>query len=163
MECIKYYVYGKGNYTLLLKWLERLSEQYGICFPVTGDLHTPVVNMSKPYSIIKKNGSFRNKKVAIHEHLGCIGYPDNIYLNEAIEKCEMIFLVGDFAWKDQNEETRTFLIKNGFKVINLETNRKKDETLEDEINRIVDGMEYSKMNFKGNENYFLYKKNSKVI
>jgi len=163
MKCIKYFVYGEGSYTLLIKWLKRLSEQYWICFPVTGDLHTPVINLSNPYSIMKRNGGFREKKVAIHEDFRCIDYNDVLDIEQAIEVCGMIFLVSNIAWKDLNDETRTFLSDKGFKIINLETNRMKDETLKDEVDRILDGMEYSELNFKGNEKYFSYKRNSKII
>ena len=155
MEFVNYYLYGEGNYTLLIKWLKRMSARYGICFPMSGDKCTPVINLSNPYFLIKRNGGFRaEKKVAIYENFNCITSINLIHLDKVINAHKSVLLLANRPWNELDEETREFLKIQEFQVIDLNFERFGNEPINEVIERVLNRMEYPTLKFKSTKKYF---------
>lgn len=155
MEFVNYYIYGEGNRTLLTKWLKRMSMKYGICFPLTGDKCTPVINLSNPYFIIKKNGGFRSeKKVAIYENFNCITTANLIHLEEVISIHKSVLLIANLSWNDLDDETKEFLRIQEFQIIDLNFERFGNEPIDEVIERVLNRMVYPELKFKSTKKYF---------
>lgn len=155
MEFVNYYLCGEGRTILLTRWLKRMSTKYGICFPVSGDKYTPVINLSNPYPIIKKNGGFRSeKKIAIYENFNCINSSNLIHLDQVINAHKSVVLVSNRRWNELDEETREFLKIQEFQVIDLNFERFGNEPVKEVIERVLNRMEYPTLKFKSTKKYF---------
>ena len=155
MEFVNYYLYGEGNYMLLVKWLKRMSTRYGICFPMSGDKCTPVINLSSPYFIIKKKGGFRSeKKIAIYENFNCITSTNLIHLDKVINAHKSVILLANQPWNELDEETKEFLKIQEFQVIDLNFERFDNEPIEEVIERVLNRMKYPNLKFKSTKKYF---------
>lgn len=155
MEFVNYYLCGEGNYILLIKWLKRMSMKYGICFPLTGDKCTPVINLSNPYFIIKKNGGFGvEKKIAIYENFNCITTTDLIHLDTVINSHKSVILVSNRRWNELDEETKEFLKIRKFQIIDLNFERFGNEPVKEVIERVLNKMVYPNLKFKSTKKYF---------
>ena len=163
MEFVNYYLYGEGNYMLLVKWLKRMSIKYGICFPISGDKCTPVINLSNSYFRIKKNGGFgTEKKIAIYENFNCITTINLIHLDNVINTHKSLILLANRSWNELDEETKEFLKIRKFHVIDLNFERFGNEPIEEVIERVLNRMEYPNLKFKGTRRYFsFFKRNAK--
>lgn len=155
MEFVNYYLCGEGNYALLVKWLKRMSMRYGICFPMSGDKCTPVINLSNPYFLIKRNGGFRaEKKIAIYENFNCITSINLIHLDKVINAHKSVILLANRPWNELDEETREFLKIQEFQVIDLNFERFGNEPVNEVIERVLNRMEYPILKFKSTKKYF---------
>ena len=129
--------------------------RYGICFPMSGDKCTPVINLSNPYFLIKKNGGFGiEKKVAIYENFNCITSINLINLDRVINTHKSVLLIANRPWNELDDETREFLKIQEFQVIDLNFERFGDEPVEEVIERVLNRMEYPNLKFKSTKKYF---------
>ena len=129
--------------------------RYGICFPLAGDKNTPVINLSKPYFLIKKNGGFReDKKIAIYENFNCITSINLIHLDKMINAHKSVILVANLSWNELDDETREFLKIQEFRVIDLNFERFGNEPVDEVIERVLNRMEYPNLKFKSTKKYF---------
>ena len=129
--------------------------RYGICFPMSGDKCTPVINLSNPYFLIKKNGGFGiEKKVAIYENFNCITSINLINLDRVINTHKSVLLIANRPWNELDDETREFLKIQEFQVIDLNFERFGNEPVEEVIERVLNRMEYPNLKFKSTKKYF---------
>ena len=129
--------------------------KYGICFPLSGDKCTPVINLSNPYFLIKKNGGFGiEKKIAIYENFNCITSINLINLDRVINTHKSVLLIANRPWNELDEETREFLKIQEFQVIDLNFERFGNEPVEEVIERVLNRMEYPNLKFKSTKKYF---------
>ena len=155
MEFVNYYICGEGNTALLMKWLKRMSMRYGICFPLSGDKYTPVINLSNPYFLIKRNGGFRaEKKIAIYENFNCIASINLIHLDKVINSHKSVLLLANRPWNELDDETKEFLKIQEFRVIDLNFERFENEPVEQVIERALNRMEYPELKFESKNRYF---------
>ena len=140
---------------MLVKWLNQLSVRYGICFPLSGDKCTPVINLTNPYFLIKRNGGFRaEKKIAIYENFNCITTTNLIYLDRVINAHKSVILVANLPWNELDDETREFLKIQEFRVIDLNFERFENEPIERVIERALNRMVYPELKFGSTKRYF---------
>lgn len=138
IEPVNYYICGNadsGKTLLVKKWLERISEKNGVLldyggnpFVIRADL---VINrpIGKTKVIVYENFDPRKKGTCYY------GIPD---LNELF--VSTVFVSRDSV-KNTTYRVRKMFKEFGFRVIDMDQEKKVNETVEQTVNRIVNDME----------------------
>ena len=163
MSTIRYYICGEYNYFLVNKWLNRLRDKYKIIFPINGDWHTPVIDPTNNSNIIKKCGSFENKKIAIFnafERCTCT----NMFfrLKQSINKGLTIIILCKFKPNELKELMLSFLKKNEFEIFDMDEKLKDSKMIGIDIENILNNMKYPDLSDIDIKNYLPCVKNDNL-
>lgn len=143
MSTVRYYVCGEYNYFLVSKWLNRLRDKYEVIFPINGEWHTPVIDPTSNAHMIKKCGSFTNKKIAIFnafERCTCT----NMFfrVKQSIDKGLAIIILCKLKPERLKEIMLSFLKKNEFEILDLDERLKDSQSIGIDIENILNDMKY---------------------
>lgn len=139
MEFTNYYICGSsgsGKTWLVKKWLEQMSKKNGILLDYEGNplvmradfgLNRPI---KKTKIIIYENFNPRKKGICYY------GIPD---LNQL--HISTIFISRDNVKNTTNRVKKMFK-EFGFKIIDMDKERRENETVEQTVNRMMSDMEY---------------------
>lgn len=139
IEPVNYYIcgtIGSGKTQIVKKWLEKLSEKNGILLEYEGNSNV----IRADFGINRPIGK---TKVIIYEDFD--PRKDNICYY-GIPKFNEMLISTIFVSRDNLKET-TYKVKRmikefNFKVIDMDQEKKKNETLEQTVNRVLSDMEY---------------------
>lgn len=141
MSTVRYYVCGTYNYVLIIKWLNRLRDKYKIIFPINGGMYTPVIDPISEFR--RKCGSFDNKKIAIFNALErCTCSTMFLRVKQASDKGLTIIIISKYKPEKLKETVNIFLKEKEFEIIDMDEKLKDSQSIEIDIENILDTMKY---------------------
>ena len=147
---INYYICGSsgsGKTLLVKKWLERMSEKNDILLDYEGNQYVTRVDfglnrsLGKTKIMIYENFNPRKKGICYY------GIPD---LNELL--ISTVFISRDNI-KNTTNRVRKMFKEFRFKIIDMDKERKENETVEQKVNRILRIMKYPYFEFLTKEEF----------
>ena len=155
MEFTNYYICGStgsGKTWLVDKWLERMSEKNGIDLDYCGI--KGVMRMDDDWSMRHKLKGYKDKYIALYENFDPTrsrGYKDmvpSLNMNGILA----IFLTL-YHIEESPERVKKMIEENKFRVIDMDKEKRKNETVEQTMNRVLETMDCPKL--KERQKYFM--------
>lgn len=156
MEFTNYYICGStgsGKTWLVYKWLERMEEKNGIKLDYSGSKEG-VMRMDDDWSLRHKLKGYKDKYIALYENfIPSIsrGYRD------MVPSLNMNGILAVFLTvcpiEESSENVKKMIEENKFRVINMDKEKRKNEAVEQTVNRVLETMDCPKL--KERQKYFM--------